>query len=363
MMAVTSFALLGAQKVETTPKETYQAFHQALKIMDLKGIQAWWLPDETIIGDERKVTDKIIQMRQIIPPEIEILDEEIVGKNAFLKVVGSYPNGGRSKGTIYLVKTVDRWKVKQEAWGLIELPKIPVPKGDGVIEGIVTLPPVEDKGDLYVFAILENTFFPAGYAKIPKEQVVWKAIPYRVTELPPGTYWVYAYWDTAPPHMDPEKEDFAIFTGDYAGEFLTTVTLLKGETRGRVDFACNRNLKAKDEENYGSTYELVDLGLSLGEGGKPVFLLSIRNTGREPVKTVSLLCKINGKELDYTASAPGTLILPREVRSFDITTCYESYLLFSETVWTEENLSKKELRMEIVSRDNGFRLTKELVIQ
>ena len=78
------------------------------------------------------------------------------------------------------------------------------------------------------------------------------------------------------------------------------------------------------------------------------------------MRNVSLICTINGKDLDYTASAPGTLILPNEVRAFDITACYDSYLFFLERVWFEEELSRDQLTIEISSRDNDTRL-RELI--
>ena len=352
------------QQVKASPTETYQAFHQALRDLDMEGLKARWLPDQVIAEDEAAIMEKVIQMRQITPPEIEVRSEKVLGSDAFVKVIGFYPNGGKSKGTIYLMRTADRWRVKQEKWGFIEIPKLPpLPKGVGVIEGIVTLPPVDGTGDLYVFAILENQTYPARFTVIPKEEIVWKVVPYRITELPSGTFWVYTYWDTAPPYMDPEKELFAVFTGDYAGEFATTVTLQGEETRSRIDFTCNRNLKARDEENYGSRYTLVDLGLSRSTEGKPLFLLNIRNTGEKPVRNVSLICTINGKDLDYTASAPGTLILPNEVRAFDITACYDSYLFFLERVWFEEELSRDQLTIEISSRDNDTRLRESIKVQ
>jgi len=356
-------ALLSAEPVES-PTETYQAYHKALRLLERKGLRARWLPEETIVRSEETLTNEMLRLRQMSPPEIEVRSEKIIGNGAFLAVVGTYPNGGKSEGKIYLLKTVDRWKVREEEWGFIEMPPpVPAPKGEGAIEGVITLPPVAHEGNLYIFTVLKNQDTPTAFAMIPKEKIVWKSIPYQMNHLPDGTYWVYAYWDTTPPYMDPEKKDFTVFTGDYAGEFMTTVTLSQGETRSRIDFSCSRNLKAKEEENYGTAYSLVDLGISPGAGGKPVFLLSIRNTGDKPVRNISLICRINGKELAYAASSPGTLILPNEVREFDITTCYDSYLFFLEKVWSEEALSKNQLHFEILSKDNSHRLSKEIVVQ
>lgn len=352
------------KQIEAEPKETYYAFHTALRRLDMEGIRARWLPDKATAEDEEAMTRAILEMRQIIPPEIEVLNEHTQGQDAFLKVMGYYPNGGKSEGTVYLVRTVDRWRVRDQEWGFITLPPPPpTVKGEGVIEGVVTLPPVEANGDLYVFAVLENESFPAAYQRIAKEQLVWAKIPYRIPDLPAGRYWVYAYWDTAPPSMNPEENLFAVFTGDFAGEFLATVTLQRGEVRGPIDFALSRTLKAKDEENYGTDYTLVDVGVAPGEEGKPALLLSVRSTGEKPVRNVSLICRINGKELLYHASSPGPLILPQKVREFDITTCYESYLFFLERLWQEENLSREELKIEIVSKDNDARLEKEVVVR
>ncbi|MFH1857563.1 MAG: hypothetical protein ABH845_01480 [Candidatus Omnitrophota bacterium] len=350
-----------AQQAGPDPKETYESFHEALLRLDMQGIRARWLPDETIAENEKALTEKILEMRQTTPPAVMVKEQKIIASDAFLKVVGTYPNGGRSEGTVYLINTADRWRVKREAWGFLELPKPPpAPAGEGVVEGVVTLPPVKQEGSLYVFAVLENQYHPASFAVIPKDQLVWLSIPYRITGLPPGRYWVYAYWDTAPPWMTPEQGDFAAFTGDYAGEFLTPVTIYEKETRSRIDFACNRNLKVKTEENYGTRYSLIDLGVTTDAEGKSVFLLNIRNTDEKPIRNVSLICKINGKNLSFNASTPGVLILPNTVREFDITTCYESYLFFAEKVWPEEGLSKNHLKLEIVSKDNGTRFVKEI---
>ena len=363
VILLTEAAPLYAETVES-PTEMYQVYHKALRLLEMKEIRARWLPEETIAGNEEALTKEILRLRQVSPPEIEVKSERIIGDDAFLTVVGTYPNGGKSEGKIYLLKTVDRWKVREEKWGLIDVPlPLPLPKGEGVIEGVVTLPPVDHEGSLYIFTVLKNQDRPTAFTIIPKEKVVWKSVPYRIGNLPAGTYWVYAYWDTAPPYMDPEKKDFSVFTGDYAGEFMTTVTLSQGETRDRIDFSCSRTLKAKEEENYGTVYSLVDLGISTGADGKPVFLLSVRNNGDQPVKNISLICKINGKELTYAASSSGPLILPNEVREFDITTCYDSYLFFLEKVWSEEPLSKNQLKFEILSKDNSSRLNKEIVIQ
>lgn len=362
-MMLLPFALVpAAMGIEKDPTETYQAFHRALRLLDMEGIRSRWLPREAVAENEETLTKEILWLHQMLPPEIEVRDEKIMGKDAFLTVIGYYPNGGKSEGKIYLMKTFDRWKVRDESWGFIILPPPPPTKGDGVIEGIVTIPSLEAQGNLYVFAVLKNRDSPSGFAVIPKDQIVWHAVPYRIPNLAPGTYRVHAYWDTAPPYMDPEKRDFSVFTGDFAGEFVTSVTLYEKETRSRIDFAMTRNLKAKEEENYGTIYSLIDVGVTLGPEGKPLFLLSMRNTGDRPIRNISLVCIINGKELTYSASAPGPLIFPQEVREFDITTCYESYLFFLERVWAEEALSKDRLAIEIVSKDNESRLKKEIVL-
>ncbi len=352
------------RQVESEPKETYYAFHTALRNLDMEKVRARWLPKESIADDEKAITNTILQMHQVVPPEVEVLNQRISGQNAFLKVMGYYPNGGKSEGTVYLVRTIDRWRVRDQEWGFIQLPPPPPkPKGEGIIEGIVTLPPVQDTGDLYLFAVMVNELYPTAYIRIPKDQIAWKTVPYQIPALPKGRYWVTAYWDTALPYMDPEKNDFSVYTGDYAGEFLTSVTVGEGEIRNRIDFACNRNLKGREEENFGTVYAFVDLGIGPGEGGKPLFVLSVRNTGDKPVRNVSLNCRINGKDLSYIASSPGPLILPQKIQEFDITSCYESYIFFLEKVWTEESLSRENLNFEIVSKDNGAQLTKTLTVK
>ena len=363
-MLIVSFfpSSIFAQKVES-PTETYQAYHEALRHLEMKGIRARWIPEEAIAENEEALAKEILRLRQITPPEIEVQSEKIVGTNAFLTVVGYYPNGGRSAGKIYLMRRIDQWKVREESWGFIEFPSPPpVPKGEGVVEGFLTLPSVEEKGDLYVLAVLTNQDYPTGYAVVPKDKIAWQLVPYRIAGLSRGTYWVSAYWDTAPPYMDPSRADFSVSTGDYAGEFPITVTLKEKETRSRIDFSCSRNLKAKEEENYGAHYAFVDLNISATEEGKTVYLLGIRNTGYKPVRNISLACKINGKELMYTTSSPVTLIPPQGVREFDITTCYESYLFFLETIWSKENLSRNQLKFEIVSKDNEAHFAKELTL-
>ena len=352
-----------AQESES-PTKIYQAYHEALQRLDMKGIRALWLPQETIAGDEEALMKEILRMRQITPPEIEVQGEKIIGTDAFLTVLGYYPNGGKSKGKIYLMKKIDEWKVREEEWGFIELPSSPpIPKGEGVIEGFMTLPSVEKKGDLYVLAVLANQDKPTGFTVIPKDKIAWQLVPYRIPDLPPGTYWVYAYWDTALPYMDPLKWDFSVSTGDYAGEFPITVTLKEKETRSRIDFSCSRDFKAKEEENYGKNYSFVDIGVSADASRKTVLLLGVRNTGYKPVRSVSLLCKINGKELTYASSSPVTMIPPNGVREFDITTCYDSYLFFLDKIWTKENLSKNQLKFEILSKDNDAHFEKEIVVE
>ena len=363
VMAYTLCKVSPAHAIEGSPRETYQVYHEALRRLDMKEIRARWLPQETITGNEELLTKEIVQMRQVSPPEIEILGEKILGTDAFLTVLGYYPNGGKSRGKIYLRKMLDRWKVRGEEWGFIEFqPRPSAPKGEGAIEGVITLPPVDQKGDLYVLAVLKNEDYPVNFTKIQKEHIAWKFVPYRIIDLPPGTYWVYAYWDTAPPSIDPAKDNFSVSTGDYAGEFLTTVTVKGNETRSRIDFTCSRDLKAKEEENYGTNYSFVDLGFSANPEGKTVILLSVRNTGYKPIRNISLICNINGKELTYTATSPVTLIPPQGVREFDITTCYESYLFFLENLWSKEALSKSQLKFEVVSKENAARFEKELAL-
>jgi len=359
VMAMASHAL-----ALESPTESYEAFYRALRMLDMETLRVRWLPDRSVNENEATFTKEVLRLRQVTPPEVQVEGEKIIGEDAFLSVVGYYPNGGISKGKIFLIKDIDQWKVKGERWGFIEFPPpAKIPKGKGIIEGIITLPKVQKSGNLYVFAVLENQTFPIGYTQVPKDQIIWDVVPYQINQLPQGTYWVYAYWDTAPPYMSLEKKDFAVYTGDYAGEFSTTVTLFEGEKRSRIDFSCQRDLKARDEENYGNRYAFVDLGMSRDNRGNPIFLLSIRNVGFKPIRSISLVCLINGKQLEFSASSPGTLILPREVRTFDITTCYESYLFFLDKIWADENLSEDALRFEIVSEDNDARFKKEILLQ
>ena len=188
-------------------------------------------------------------------------------------------------------------------------------------------------------------------------------MPYQIDRLPMGTYWVYAAWDTAEPFFGEDISFFSAATGDYTGEFPGTVTLDEGERREKIDFACTRNLKPTEAENYSKDYSLVDLLFSKGAEGKPKFLLRVKNKGEKPVQGIAIRCLINGKELAFAASAPGTLIPPMGERDFDITTCYESYLFFLEKVWEGNVLSKDHLTFELFSKDNFSTFKKEIVVQ
>ncbi len=350
-----------AQETEVGPTQTYLAYHEALWKLDRQALQKLWLPGEMTKGSEEAVTQAILSARQMSPTYIDVTGEKIVGNESFLTVIGTYPNGGKSEGKIYLVKTVDRWKVRGESWGFIEVPPPPAVSAEGVIAGAITLPEGDAKGSLYVFAVPKNQDQSAGYTVIQKEQIVWKIVPYQIDHLPAGSYWVYAAWDTAAPFFGEDIGLFSASTGDYVGEFLGTVTLDEKERRDRVDFICDRTMKSLPSENYGRNYSLTDLVVKTAEG-KPKFFLSVQNESGKPIQAISLQCFINGKELAFASSAPGTLIPPHHEREFDITTCYDSYLFFLEKVWQDENLSKTGLLFEIVSRENKSTLKKEVAL-
>ncbi|MBI4437052.1 MAG: hypothetical protein HY590_06560 [Candidatus Omnitrophica bacterium] len=360
LLSVSSYA----QEIEATPTETYKAYHEALQILDMKGIRARWLPQSAVSANEESLTKEILWARQMSPPNIDVVNEKILGEEAFLTVVGTYANGGRSEGKIYLVRQKDRWQVRGEAWGFIELPPpILSSSAEGVIAGVITLPQALREGDLYVFAVLKNQDRATSFTRIPKDQVVWSAMPYQIDHLPMGTYWVYAAWDTAEPFFGEEVTFFSASTGDYTGESSGTVTVDEGERRGKIDFACTRNLKPIEAENYGKDYSFVDLLFSKGPESKPKFLLRVKNEGEKPIQGIMLRCLINGRELAFASSAPGTLIPPKGERDFDITTCYESYVFFLEKVWEKSGLSKDHLTFELLSKENQAFLKKEIIVQ
>jgi hypothetical protein len=283
------------------------------------------------------------------------------------------PEGTASNVTEALVPLSGDTQKKKDQGISFVLPA--VRSGNGIISGMVSLPPLANapkplkkaQGDLYVY-LMENTesgqnllttWVP--YFKIEALDVSSRQVSYRIGHVPAGTYHVFAQWHITPSDKNaveagPDKTwGFIGTNGDYMGVSKETIVLAPNEERRGIDIDCsillqaNKSISPEAQEKI----QIKDLYYQRLSSQEARFILLVKNNSDKPADLFGLEILINDERI-LGASLPQTFIGAQKEQEVDVTAVYEAYkkdIQKKGSPSSEESL--KTIRFKIIKRGTG----------